>query len=309
MLTYDKETVKQALSSIGYSLIFDSNGWRSNAIYRNGNNRFSLKINEDGTFKDFKTGRFGTLDQLIALTVGKDNVKKYLNEADAVITENEQEEKEYIQFMANLDKSLLRELTPKYDYWLNRGISKELIEKFQGGECYKQKRFFNRYVFPIFGATDNLVGLSGRLLGDDPEGKFPKWKHYGGKSEWKYPLFLNYKLIKKEKSVIVVESIGDCLSLMEKGIYNVVVSFGLDISFSLENVFLRYQLEKVIIAFNNDENQRGNIAAEKMKKRMDKFFPRGSIKIGVPEYVGKDFNDLLLENPDYIDEWHKKLKL
>ena len=35
----------------------------------------------------------------------------------------------------------------------------------------------------------------------------------GDKSMWKYPLFLNYKLLKSEKRVIIVESIGDMLAL------------------------------------------------------------------------------------------------
>ena len=69
---------------------------------------------------------------------------------------------------------------------------------------------------------------------------------------WKYPLFLNYKLLKSEKRVIIVESIGDMLALWDAGVKNVVVSFGLTLSSGLVNTFLRYDISNIIVSFNDD---------------------------------------------------------
>ena len=44
--------------------------------------------------------------------------------------------------------------------------------------------------------------------------------------------------------VIIVESIGDCLSLIEKGFNNVLVSFGLDISSKLLCAIVGFNFKK-----------------------------------------------------------------
>ena len=71
----------------------------------------------------------------------------------------------------------------------------------------------NRYVFPIFDNKNNIIGLSGRKL--EAKSNRPKWIHYGKKSKWIYPSFVNKNYIKDKEEVILVESIGDMLSLWE----------------------------------------------------------------------------------------------
>lgn len=301
----DKEKIVDILSSIGYVLRPDGEGWRTNAIYRSGVKSNSLKINPNGTFKDFVNGYSGSLKKLVELTVGEKECNRIFNHKfkdDAA----PKIKAESITFMKVLNKEReLAKLHSNHKYWINRGISKNIIEKFQGGVCY-EGRFKDRYTFPIFNGKHDLVGLSGRLLYEHE--KVPKWKHYNGAQEWKYPLFLNHKIINKKKQVIIVESIGDCLSLFECGINNVVVSFGLNVSFALINLFMRYELEKIYIAFNNDENDNGNNAAEKEKKRIGKFFNQNTVKISLPNQRGEDFNSLLVKDKDLILDWYKKIK-
>lgn len=302
---FDKQDIVNILIEIGYKLRNDKDGWRTSAIYRNGVKTHSLRINSDGSYKDFVTGEFGSFINLIERTIGKESAKKYYKK-NAII-ESTFPKKEQIDIMAKLDKDKeLLKLFPNHSYWINRGISEDIIKKFKGGTC-DSGRFKGRYVFPIFDGSMNLIGLSGRLLKDNAN--LVKWKHYNGSSRWKYPLFLNYRLIDSTKSVIIVESIGDCLSLFEMGINNVVVSFGLEVSFDLINLFMRYGLKKIIIAFNNDLEDQGNNAAEKQKSRISKWFSPQTVKIKLPKEKGEDFNSLLIKDKKIIMDWYKDLKL
>lgn len=303
---FERHQVVQILSDLGYRLRSDGNGWRSRALYRNGQSQNSLKINPNGTFIDFPTGDTGSLYQLVALTIGQSKAKNYFSKIETPSVTSFEDDKGEILFMKNIDKKILTELLPRHSYWVDRGISLDLIKKFKGGEMHTKGRFKGRYVFPIFDAKEDILGLSGRLLHRPNNDLTPKWKHYNGKTRWKYPLFLNYSVIKNKKSVIIVESIGDCLSLMEMGINNVIVSFGLDVSYDMINLFLRYNLEKIYIAFNNDKNQTGNQAAEKMKNKIGRLFPPRTVNIALPDQVGEDFNSLLLKDKDIIAKWHKE---
>lgn len=303
--TFDKFDIVNILTELGYKLKNDKDGWRTSAVYRNGSKQNSLRINSDGSYKDFVTGEFGSFTNLIEKTIGKKNAKKY--KIQNAVLESNFSKKEKIEIVAKLNKEKeLAKLFPDHSYWINRNISENTIKKFKGGIC-NTGRFKDRYTFPIFDGSMELIGLSGRLLYQHEE--IPKWKHYNGSSLWKYPLFLNYRLIQRKKSVIVVESIGDCLSLFEMGINNVVVSFGLNISFDLINLFMRYDLNKIIIAFNNDFENQGNDAAKKQKERVAKWFPRNVVKVSLPPKKGEDFNSLLIKDKQIIMDWYKDLKL
>ena len=302
---FDKIDVINILTEIGYKLKNDRDGWRTSAIYRGGVKNNSLKINFDGSYKDFVTGESGSFINLIERTIGKENAKQYCKHGAVSEPHFFTKEKINVMNMLDKDKELLK-LFPNHEYWINRGISEDIIKKFKGGTC-DSGRFKGRYVFPIFDGKMNLVGLSGRLLYENNNA--PKWKHFNGASSWKYPLFLNHRLISDKKSVIIVESIGDCLSLFEMGINNVVVSFGLTVSFDLINLFMRYELNKIIIAFNNDLNNQGNDAAEKQKQKIGKWFSGNTVKICLPPIKGEDFNSLLLKDKNFILDWHKNIKL
>ena len=66
------------------------------------------------------------------------------------------------------------------------------------------------------------------------------------------------KEIEKKRSVHIVESIGDCLSLYDNGVKNVLVSFGLNISPKFIAKLSGIPIDKIFISFNNDFNSERN---------------------------------------------------
>jgi DNA primase len=158
----------------------------------------------------------------------------------------------------------------------------------------------NRYVFPIFNSKKEIVGFSGRDVTNNSK---IKWKHLGDKINWCYPSFLNLEEIKSQKEAILVESIGDCLSLWDAGIKNTIVTFGLEISISILNFLLKVDPNKIYISFNNDQekNNAGNIAAEKGKNKLLRYFDPKQIEIKLPDK--KDFGEMSV---DEILIWKKK---
>ena len=199
----------------------------------------------------------------------------------------------------DLSKDALLKLAPDHDYWLDRGVTEYSISEFKGG-VVREGKMANRYVFPIFDAKDNITGFAGRDLFNNT--KRPKWKLIGDKSQWKYPLFLNHSVIKEKKKVIIVESIGDMLALWDCGIKNAIVSFGLDVSIALISSFIRFDLEKIIISFNNDSknNNAGNKAAEKAEAKLLKYFDPHQIYVILPTH--DDFGEMSKEE---ILDWAK----
>ena len=114
---------------------------------------------------------------------------------------------------------------------------------------------------------------------------------------------VNNKIIRESKEVIVVESIGDMLSLWDAGIKNVAVAFGLQIGLVLVNYFLRIDAQKIYLAFNNDEgkNSAGNQAAQKNLNRLTRYFDYEQIRIALPDEG--DFGEMSVEQ---ILEWKNK---
>ena len=161
----------------------------------------------------------------------------------------------------------------------------------------------NRYTFPIYDSNKKLIGVSGRYIYNIKEdAKIPKWKHIGEKSKWQYPTYFNSDILKGNNSVIIVESIGDMLSLWNAGYKNVLVSFGLDLSFALINSIIKYDVDKIILSFNNDKNLAGNNASQKCHKKLLKFFDEEQIQICLP--TKNDFGEMTKQE---IINWMGKI--
>ena len=167
---------------------------------------------------------------------------------------------------------------------------------------------FNRYVFPIFDSEDHLIGFSGRDVSSlTLEGR-PKWKHLGDKKEWVFPAKINYKDLKSKKEIILVESIGDMLALMENGIKNILVTFGLNLPNKLLYFLIGMNPDKVIIAFNNDgsENGAGNMAASSALNKLSNYFDKNQILVKLPS-TAKDFGEMHLKDPKSILNWYNSI--
>ena len=188
-------------------------------------------------------------------------------------------------------------------YWNERGVSDETLADFNGGVCESGK-MLDRYVFPIYGERNKLVGVSGRDITKDHWTRRPKWKHIGDKSSWVYPNQINEELLIQAKRAILVESIGDMLALWEQGVKETIVTFGLDVSTAILNKLLRLDPTSVTLSFNNDSesNHAGNLAAAKAKKKLLKYFDEDQIKIALPSQ--NDFGEMTAAQ---ISEWYTSL--
>lgn len=290
--------VKEILTSIGYRLRDVGREFRTKPLYRDSDSDNVLSIKKDtGYWYDFKTNQHGSFDKLIKITLNLDDAKaeEYLKNRNWQY-ESSGIEKEKLEELKVFPSELLDKLEKDHSYWLTRNINEETVSVFEGGVA-KEGRMKDRYVLPIFNSKKQIVGFTGRDLTGT---KKAKWKHLGDKSKWVYPLYFNKKEVLNAKSVILVESVGDMLSLWQSGVKNSAVTFGLDINNSLLNLFIRMDLDTIYISFNNDENQAGNQAAKKLYFKLLKFFDKNQIKVALP--TKNDFGEM---NKDEIQQWLK----
>lgn len=294
------ESVRDILSALGYSLKDFGKYYRTKPLYRDSNNSTSLSINkETGFWSDFSTNKMGNIKELVALTLGLktiDNAQKWLDTHNFSI-ESVEFQKPKIKSQKVYDIKNIN-LLPDYSYWNKRGISDETLKYFESGLCMEGKQK-GRYVFPIFNNKHQLIGTAGRTVYSNND---VKWKLLGDKNHWGYPLFLNLNNIKSKNEIILVESIGDCLSLWESGIKNTMVLFGINLGPKRLSILLKLKLEKIIVALNKDGEENnciGEIASQKIQKSLKRYFDESQIIIKHP--TKNDFGDM---NKEEIINWY-----
>lgn len=301
------DDIKQVLLSLGFSNISDlGKEYRAKPIYRDSDNSTVLSIKKDtGYFVDYARGLSGPIEKLVQLCLdcSIEDAKKWLETDQGFIVKKRHihdiPDKKY----KTLSQDAFNDVIYDNSYWVSRGINEKTISTFQGG-IFEKGRMKNRYTFPIFDTKKKLIGVSGRYIYNIKEGmRVPKWKHIGEKSKWQYPTYFNSKILKKKDFVIIVESIGDMLSLWNAGYKNVLVSFGLNLSFALINSIIKYDIGKIVLAFNNDENLAGNMASQKGYKKLLKFFDEDQIQVCLP--TKNDFGEM---DKGEINLWAKKIK-
>jgi hypothetical protein len=281
--------VHEILSSLGYSLIDKGREYRCLPLYRESDDPTVLKIKKDtGEWYDFKLCIGGRLESLVAKTLGKDeaDAKKYLNQKDFV--PKVQHSRPKLQVEKTFPNDWLNRLSGDHSYWRERGISSITMEKFRGGVANRGS-FYGRYVFPIF-KKNYIAGFAGRDLLNNGNPQRPKWKLIGSKKNWIYPAKVSHQYVKESKQVILVESIGDMLSLHENNVRNVLVLFGLSLPSAILNYLLSVEPKSIVIALNNDESNAGNLAAERVKNKLTKFFSSNRVIINLP--VKNDFGEM-----------------
>ena len=299
---------KDILLDIGYSNIIDNGReFRMKPIYRDSSSNTVLSVRKDtGTFIDFSKDLRGSFADLVKMSLdlgSTEEAQKWLSGTHG-LSRDIKKPKPKIEGVKILPKESLSKIIHDDTYWLGRGVSEETLKHFEGG-IFKVGKMADRYVFPIFNHKKELVGVSGRYIYPlEQDSKIPKWKHIGQKKNWKYPLQINNKIIRKEKKAILVESIGDMLALWEAGIHYPVVTFGLDVSVEIINYFLRIDIDKIYVSFNNDDenNMAGNLAAEKAERKLIKYFDSNQVSIQLPPK--KDFGEMSTQE---IVAWHDNL--
>ena len=291
--------IREVLLDLGYKIQDHGREFRMSPLYRDSSSSSVLRVYKDtGWWTDFKENKAGPFEELVRISLGLSSIEKareiILKKYKFTKAEREEAKLEHVK---QIPKYLIEDLVEDHSYWEGRGISKDTLTIFNGGKSIKDK-LYGRYVFPIYNGNKKLVGVTGR----DTTNKNPlKWLHQGATSKWAYPLQVNFTIIQKAKEVILVESIGDMLALWEAGIKNTLVTFGLRISSHLVTCILKLNPDKIIIAFNNDEEGgAGNKAAYKASKFLDRHFDEGVVKIKLPSK-----NDFGCMNKKEILEWQK----
>jgi DNA primase len=300
----DQVNVYQILTDLGYKLKDFGKEYRAKPLYRDSDNDTVLKIYKDtGHWFDFKENISGDFSSLVGMTLKLEDpnkAKEWLKDKNFAFHQPKEISKPLLKSTKKFDLDLLSNLENDNSYWNKRGINNETLDQFKGG-VGKAGKMKNRYVFPIFDVKNNIIGFSGR---DVTNLSKIKWKHLGEKSDFLYPLFLNSEAIQAQKEIILVESIGDMLSLHQAGIKNILVTFGTSLSLAILNYCLKIDIKKIYISLNNDsdKNNAGNIGAEKTYSRLKRYFDDKQLKIALPSK--KDFGEM---NKEEILIWKNNL--
>ena len=300
----DQVNVYQILTDLGYKLKDCGKEYRTRPLYRDSDNDTVLKIYKDtGHWFDFKENISGDFTSLVGMTLKLEDpvkAKEWLKDKNFAFHQPKEVSKPLLKSTKKFDLDLLSNLENNHSYWNKRGINNETLSQFKGG-VGKAGKMKNRYVFPIFDIKNNIIGFSGRDITNLSK---IKWKHLGEKNDFVYPLFLNSEAIEAQKEVILVESIGDMLSLYQAGIKNVLVTFGTSLSLGILNYLLKIDVKKIYISLNNDSNKNnaGNIGAEKTHSRLKRYFDDKQLKIALP--TKKDFGEM---NKEEILQWKNNL--
>jgi len=296
--------VYQVLTDLGYQLKDYGKEFRTKPLYRESDNDTVLRIYKDtGKWFDFKQNISGDINSLVKLTLKLEDMsqaQQWLKNKNFVSNNATEINKPLIKSSKKFDTEILSRLEDNQDYWINRGVDIETLKTFKGGVA-KMGKMKNRYVFPIFNSKNNIIRFSGRDITNLSK---IKWKHLGEKTEFLYPLFLISEIIQEQRELILVESIGDMLSLWQAGIKNTLVTFGTSLSLAILNYCLKIDPKKIYISLNNDSNKNnaGNIAAEKTQARLSRYFDKSQLKISLPPK--KDFGEMIKEE---IVQWKNNL--
>lgn len=172
----------------------------------------------------------------------------------------------------NLVKSFL---TIPAQYYIDRGYSPDILQKFDVGYCHNTKKpFYNRIVAPFY--DDNgeyMVGCSGRSryercekcnLFHDPATRCPigrqekilcaKWKHSTNfdADNYLYNYWNARQHIIRTNTTILVEGTGDVWKLEEAGIYNSLGLLGAKLSSGQREILEQSGAINLIVATDND---------------------------------------------------------
>lgn len=169
-------------------------------------------------------------------------------------------------------KSILQGLKTPSDYFLNKGFSRDILQKFYVGDCLNpQKPMFNRAVCPILDEEgQNVLGCAGRRIID--KDYLQKWKYsYGFKSGSNlYGLWLAKPTILKTSRIILVEGMMDVAKLHEMGYTETVGLFGVNLTNNQLGILNRLGVMNVDFLLDGDEA--GEVAGKRNYEKCKDYF-------------------------------------
>lgn len=207
-------------------------------------------------------------------------------------------------------ESVRKSLDIPAPYFIDRGFSSEILDKYDVGICNKVgKEMHNRAVAPIYDHEHKyLVGCSGRSIfekchrckshhnpddacpSDEEKWKYSKWKH---NHEFKsqnhlYNFWFAKQHILESRVVIIVESPGNVWKLEENNIHNSVAMFGSSLSDRQKIILDSSGAMNIVVLTDNDEA--GKKAAEQIKNKCQNTY-----RIFVPTISKNDIGEMTSE--------------
>jgi len=154
-----------------------------------------------------------------------------------------------------------------------RNIKGSTFEQFGAFTTESLRGMEGRIIFPIKDIQGDIIAFQGRYMYSDLD---PKYKFYPEHTTVQF-----HPLIPKpiNNSIIVVEGIFDMINLWDKGLQNVVTSFGINLGTvknhtkrsKVVDKFLPFKLQGIdTIWIMYDGDERGKIAAEGLKETLSK---------------------------------------
>jgi len=199
-------------------------------------------------------------------------------------------------------------------YFIDRGFSKNILIKYDVGDCIGQgKEMSNRAVVPVY---DNdmigMAGCTGRSVFDKcnecscfhdsqqscPEDKekwlSSKWKHNKNfkTQEYLYNYWFAKDFILKTKTVVIVESPGNVWRLEESGIHNSVAVFGSSMSHKQKMLLDISGAMNIVTIMDNDAA--GQEASKQIELKCGRTYNIKHVKLS--------FNDVAEMTPDQIKQ-------
>ena len=186
-------------------------------------------------------------------------------------------------------------------YYLQRGYSIEVLDKYDVGTCKRHKRpLYQRAVVPIYDESGKIIlGFSGRSIHPecskckhyhDPEKKchfFPKWKHTAGfkKENCLYNYWYAKEHIIKSGVIVLVESPGNVWRLEEAGIHNSVAMFGAHLSNNQKKIIDASGAFSIVCLLDQDEA--GKKGTQKIYEQCSKMY-----RLYSPQFEQNDIGDI-----------------
>ena len=186
-----------------------------------------------------------------------------------------------------------------------------LVRKGKKGGVYDT--FRNRLMFPVFDVRGNVIGFSGRILGDG-EPKYMNSPETPVFNKSKNLFGLNLAKKTKLGSIILCEGNIDVVALHQAGFDNAVASLGTSLTPEQARLISRY-VNEVVIAYDGDS------AGQKATARAIGILEKLDVKVRVltmtgakdpDEYIKKfgadSFRNLLAKSEDHTDYTLGKIK-
>lgn len=192
-----------------------------------------------------------------------------------------------------------RNLTIPSQYFIDRGFSAKILDKYDIGDCKSSNKEMNgRAVVPIYDqAYTTMIGCTGRSIFNKCENcksfhdshttcpdselawKMSKWKHSVGfkTQDSLYNFWFAKDHIKETGYVILVESPGNVWKLEENNIHNSVALFGSNLSDRQKTILDMSGAMSIVVIMDNDEA--GDKARRQINDKCNRTYNIKHIKI------------------------------